>query len=124
MGIVEKYINIPFVRHQHEPHGFDCYGLIRVWYKQEYGIELPYHPLAVETQIWDPVQYEEVKQGDAFTMGVLGISHVGLVIDKDTFLHTTSARGHSFLVPAKEIMSNNKFLGFIRLKPDYKPILT
>ena len=122
MGI-EKYLNIPFVRHQHEPHGFDCWGLIVVYYRQEHGIELPNHPLSVAEQIWDDIPREEVKLGDAVGWGTMGISHVGLMLDKDTILHTTSGVGYSHIKPYSE-MPAHKLIGFMRLKPDYKPILT
>ena len=117
---IGKYLNVPFKRHVHQLDGFDCWGLIVVYYKEEFGIELPNHPLSVEKQIWDDIPYEDILPGDAFGMGIMGISHVGLVISKDVFLHTTSAKGYSHLVPAKNIMSRKKFLGFMRLKEDYK----
>lgn len=36
-----KYIKIPFLDHGRNFDGCDCYGLVRLIYKNEFGIELP-----------------------------------------------------------------------------------
>lgn len=41
---IGRYIGIPFVPNKSAPvsfHGVDCWGLIRLFYREEFGIEVP-----------------------------------------------------------------------------------
>ena len=101
----EKYIGIPYAEKGRDIKGLDCYGLVRLVYKNEYDIDLPSFTADYDaddnTKIQDLfAQYKEgwesvdqPKEGDAVLFRMMGIeSHIGIVIDGSRFLHVREGR--------------------------------
>ena len=95
-----KYIGLPYTSNGRDESGIDCWGLVRLFYKQEYGIELPSYTEeysgAYDTRIlemmdqyknnWSQVQTPEI--GSVIVFNILGEPfHVGIYIGGDKFIH-------------------------------------
>lgn len=95
-----KYIGLPYATNGRDESGIDCWGLVRLFYKQEYAIELPSYTEeysgAYDTRIlemmdqyknnWSQVQTPEV--GSVIVFNILGEPfHVGIYIGEDKFIH-------------------------------------
>lgn len=95
-----KYIGLPYASNGRDESGIDCWGLVRLFYKQEYNIELPSYTEeysgAYDTRIldmmdlykhnWAQVQTPEV--GSVIVFNILGEPfHVGIYIGEDKFIH-------------------------------------
>lgn len=96
----EKYIGLKYKEKGRDFDGLDCWGLVRLFYKNEYQIDLP--SFSSEYELDDTKRIEELiaqyKEGwestDSREVGsivlfrVLGTeSHVGIVVNEDQFLH-------------------------------------
>ena len=95
-----KYIGLPYASNGRDESGIDCWGLVRLFYKQEYNIELPSYTEeysgAYDTRIldmmdiyknnWAQVQQPEV--GSVIVFNILGEPfHVGIYVGEDKFIH-------------------------------------
>ena len=95
-----KYIGIPYKDGGRETDGLDCWGLVRLVYKNEYGIELP--SFKNEYIISDRQRVNELfnqyreswtveenpKEGDVVLLRLLGEeAHVGVLVNDKQFLH-------------------------------------
>jgi sulfur carrier protein ThiS len=95
-----KYIGLPYAANGRDESGIDCWGLVRLFYKQEYSIELPSYTEeyagAYDTRIlgmmdlyknnWAQVAQPEV--GSVIVFNILGEPfHVGIYIGDDKFIH-------------------------------------
>ena len=95
-----KYIGLPYAANGRDESGIDCWGLVRLFYKQEYDIELPSYieeyAGAYDTRIlgmmdlyknnWAQVAQPEV--GSVIVFNILGEPfHVGIYIGDDKFIH-------------------------------------
>jgi cell wall-associated NlpC family hydrolase len=104
MRPLSGYVGIPYAdRGRDERTGLDCWGLLRLFYAEQFGIELPSHAdrydssetreqtaalVRFETErAWHP--FVAPRYGDAVAITVLGRPfHVGIVLDGARFLHT------------------------------------
>lgn len=85
----------------------DCFELVRVFYKQEMGLELKHYydsqgkdPKEAESLIYtnmgdfQKVEVSELSFGDILLIKIKGIeSHIGVALGPQYFLHTTKATG-------------------------------
>jgi len=103
-----KYLGIPYLHHGRDETGIDCWGLVRLVYKQEYQVDLPSF---VESYLEDDrirseeliAQYREgweeldaPQEGCVVVLRVMGhLSHVGVCINERQFLHAQEGSGSS-----------------------------
>ena len=98
-------IGIPFKIHGRDLTGCDCWGLVCLFYKFIFDIELnsyisdytDIHDLAGIVQViekeqekWQKVRY--FRFGDVLLLRTTGIAHVGIFIDETRMLHTTQGK--------------------------------
>jgi len=97
---IEKYIGLKYKEKGRDFDGLDCWGLVRLFYKNEYKIDLPsfsseYEQTDVQ-RIQDLIaQYKEgwesiekPVEGSIVLFRVLGTeSHVGVALNEEQFLH-------------------------------------
>jgi sulfur carrier protein ThiS len=101
----EKYIGIPFLEKGRDESGVDCWGLVRLIYKQEYNINLPSfvedYELSDDARIgelfaqykegWTPLTQPTV--GCVVLFRMFGTeSHIGIVVDNSHFIHVREGR--------------------------------
>ena len=99
-----RYVGIPFADHGRDASGCDCWGLVRLFYREQLGIELSdLGPTYRDTTdaggmrrvyddqlaCWRPVKTPA--PGDAVVLKVRGEPvHVGVVVDRRRMLHVES----------------------------------
>ena len=100
-----KYSSIPYENKGRSEKGFDCWGLVRLFYLNEKGIELPSYVEEYETcsnasgaikenmgAEWNRTDIPE--PGDVALFRIRGYpSHVGLMIDNRRFMHVLKGVG-------------------------------
>ncbi|HOS41942.1 MAG TPA: NlpC/P60 family protein [Spirochaetota bacterium] len=104
-----RYIDIPFAERGRSRAGVDCWGLVCLVYREEYGIELPDYlgddytttdgPLVSgliarhKAESWWPLAPGMEAEGDVILLRMRGLpSHVGLVIRSGRMLHVERGR--------------------------------
>lgn len=101
----EKYIGIPYAEKGRDENGTDCWGLVRLVYKNELNIDLPSFTADYDTtdgerleelfaqykEGWESTDNPEV--GDAVIFRIFGYeSHIGICIGDNKFLHVREGR--------------------------------
>jgi cell wall-associated NlpC family hydrolase len=73
--------------------GFDCSGFVCYLFKKMRGAQLP-HSASGQSQLGKPVAREALQPGDLlfFSTYKPGISHVGIYIGQDRFIHAANSR--------------------------------
>ena len=76
-----------------DPAGFDCSGLVQ-WVFAQHGIHVP-RDVQRQFQALNRIDRREVRPGDLLFFETVsdGVSHVGLAIGGDRFVHAPSSRG-------------------------------
>ena len=98
---IEKYLTIPYVHLGRDFNGIDCYGLLKLFYQEEFNIDLPdysyeqdWHSKGlslIQEQYWkcfrkieEPIKYCAV---GFTTLARRGMTHIGIMLDQLRFLH-------------------------------------
>jgi cell wall-associated NlpC family hydrolase len=124
---VEKYVGIPFVEMMSEHSACDCYGLIRLIFKEQYDIELMDFTgqyattkdgaiindlIRDESQKWDKVSFPQF--GDIVLYKVKGLLwHMGFFLADKLMLHTEPDVG-AYIERVDSIRWKNRFEGYYR----------
>ena len=99
-----QYLNLPFLGRGRTREGVDCYGLVRLVYQEQLGIELPSYTEGYATPNdqqeiaamcesavglhWKAIPLHEAKVFDGIIFRIMGrTTHFGLVLDAPQFLH-------------------------------------
>jgi len=84
---------IPYRSGGADPHGFDCSGLVQ-YVLAQYGLAVP-RVVRDQYEVGTRVRLDELEPGDLvfFTTEGRHVSHVGIAIGGDRFVHAPNARG-------------------------------
>lgn len=74
--------------------GYDCSGLVYAIYKNELGINLP-RTSREQSQYGSQISKSQLQSGDLvfFNTSGNGVSHVGIYIGNDNFIHASTGKG-------------------------------
>jgi cell wall-associated NlpC family hydrolase len=84
---------VPYRNGGSDPNGFDCSGLVQ-WVFARNGRALP-REVREQYRVGREVDAEDVEPGDLlfFDTSSHGASHVGIAIDRESFVHAPSSNG-------------------------------
>lgn len=105
-----RYLNIPFLPKGRTHMGVDCYGLVRLIYQEQLGIELPsyteeyatiHDKVEIESAMrgevgtrWKEIPLVAAKEFDGIIFRIAGYpTHFGLVLDSPRFIHAMRNEG-------------------------------
>ena len=124
-----KYIGIPFKDKGRDETGLDCWGLVRMIYKDKKNIELESRAsdytdvmdkntvsqtIKTESEKW--IKVENPQPFDVVVFRILGAPmHVGLVTDANNMIHCESG-SNSVIESFKSLKWQNRIMGFYRWK--------
>jgi cell wall-associated NlpC family hydrolase len=97
LSYARNYEGVPYRRGGTTPDtGFDCSGFVRYVFDRAEGISLPHHSGSI-SQVGNP---NELKPGDLVFFYLLQktVSHVGIYLGNDQFIHAASNRSGSVVV--------------------------
>jgi cell wall-associated NlpC family hydrolase len=107
---------VPYRNGGSDPNGFDCSGLVQ-WAFARTGRALP-REVREQFHVGREVDSDEVRPGDLlfFDTGSRGASHVGIALDRESFVHAPSSNG---VVRVERYTSNywsRRYLGARRVE--------
>lgn len=123
------YIHIPFKEHGREREGCDCWGLARIIYKEQLGIELPTlsdykdthdsHSIAElyekEHLTWEEIPLGQEKEFDVLVFKILGLpTHIAVVINKGMMIHCEYGIGTHVTEYNKDVQWRKRLAGIYR----------
>lgn len=126
----KSYIGIPYTNKGRSTDGCDCWGLIRLFYKNELGIELPLvdhynnvcdnsdvaESVAIEKPRFEEIDYDDRQMFDIIMFRICKLPvHTGLMLDNGRMLHTLA--GHNSAIERYDSASwNRRIDGVFRWK--------
>jgi cell wall-associated NlpC family hydrolase len=127
----QRYVGLPFLSGGRSYEAVDCWGLVRLVFREVHGIELPGYgdidayalvkvaremERGMDGEVWHPVQPGEVRPFDVCAMHLPGgsrVGHVGLMIGRDDLLHAEEESG-SVIVPLTHFSVRERIACFRR----------
>jgi len=115
--VAESFLGVPYRYGGADKYGMDCSGFVIAVYKKAYGVDLPHSSLQLY-KLGRDVKSGELKTGDLvfFRSKEAKISHVGIYLGSNIFIHASSSRG----VTESDITSSyyrKRFLAARRIIP-------
>jgi len=124
-----QYIGLPFKQKGRDRTGVDCWGLVYLFYKEQFGITLPDylneydhvrdrrlgHLITEQTDIgWHKL--DQPAPGDCIVLRLRGLPfHVGIVVDQRRMIHSQIGTEVA-IEDYTSIRWKTRVLGFYRLK--------
>jgi len=100
-----------------DPAGFDCSGLVQYVFAQ-YGISVP-RIVEEQYEVGDKIKPRDIRPGDLIFFNTQtwghGASHVGIAIDRDTFVHAPNSSGVVRVEPIGSGYWGSRYLGARRI---------
>jgi hypothetical protein len=92
---VADWLGTPYVHAGYSKAGIDCSGFVSKMYKEIFGIDLTHSSSAMIYQMKEMVKKKDLKEGDIIFFRIHGkrISHVGMYLGDNKFVHASSYRG-------------------------------
>jgi len=90
-----RHMGTPYRWGGETTRGFDCSGFVRYVFRHSEGIELP-RTSREQAKFGAPVKRNELRPGDIISFATGGggrVSHVGVYIGDNKFIHSSSSRG-------------------------------
>lgn len=124
-----KYIKIPFKECGRDENGCDCWGLTRLIYRDELGIDLPmlmgYSDTHDRNKIsdlyetehlnWKEIPLNQEKEFDIIIFRTMGLpTHVGIVIGNGFMIHCERSIGTCISNYKKELLWKKRIVGVYR----------
>lgn len=91
IAFAQRYIGVGYRYGGSSPYGFDCSGFSMFVYNQ-FGYKLP-HNAAAQAELGTSLERDELLPGDLVFFATVGsnyISHVGIYIGNDRFIHAST----------------------------------
>jgi cell wall-associated NlpC family hydrolase len=96
----ERYLDIPFLEHGRSQAGCDCWGLVRLAWAEQRGVELPAWDAYTDIKDRPAIQgllaealagFQEIVAPEEFAIALfrsaVSVFHVGLMVDRERMLH-------------------------------------
>jgi len=125
----EKYIGLPYKELGRDVTGIDCWGLVRLFYKQELGIDLPSYadlytssrdpdlPATIESHKDSWLLSDTADIGDVCLFNIYGEPlHVGIYIGNNKFIHARDGKD-SVVESLDSTQWSKRFQGFYKYTP-------
>lgn len=94
---LKRWLGTPYAHARQEcGEGTDCSGMVMVVYQEVYGIKLNRNSAKILEQNCRPIDLDDLREGDLvffFTNDEERISHVGIYLKDNKFVHASSSRG-------------------------------
>ncbi|MBR1774519.1 MAG: C40 family peptidase [Bacteroidales bacterium] len=87
------WVGTPHVLGGNTKQGVDCSGFVYNVYKDVFDITLPRRSADMENEVKILSNKTKMREGDLVFFGKNGVNHVGIFLNGDNFVHTSTSKG-------------------------------